>query len=45
MRWLAEHTHVDGDLDALELKDDPTPPQSGPAMWISRGMMAYIPFL
>ncbi|EPK0741041.1 YjgN family protein [Klebsiella aerogenes] len=45
VRWLAEHTHVDGDLDALELKDDPTPPQSGPAMWISRGMMAYIPFL
>lgn len=45
VRWLAEHTHVDGDLDALELKDDPTPPPSGPAMWISRGMMAYIPFL
>lgn len=45
VRWLAEHTHVDGDLDALELKDDPTPPQNGPAMWISRGMMAYIPFL
>ena len=45
VRWLAEHTHVDGDLDALELKDDPTLTQNGPHLWISRGMRAYIPLL
>lgn len=45
VRWLAEHTHVDGDLDMLDLKDDVRSPEMGPAMWISRGIMPYIPFL
>lgn len=43
--WLAQNTHVRGDLDSLELADDEKPLENGPLMWISRGIMPYFPFI
>lgn len=43
--WLASHSHVQGDLDALELTDHQEELATGPAMWVSRGVMTYFPFI
>lgn len=43
--WIANNTHVQGDLDSLELTNDDKPQDSGPLMWISRGIMPYVPFI
>lgn len=43
--WIANNTHVQGDLDSLELANDEKPQDSGPLMWISRGIMPYVPFI
>lgn len=43
--WIANNTHVQGDLDSLELTNDDKPQDSGPLMWISRGIMLYVPFI
>lgn len=43
--WIANNTHVQGDLDSLELTNDEKPQDSGPLMWISRGIMPYVPFI
>lgn len=43
--WIANNTHVQGDLDSLELTNDDKPQDSGLLMWISRGIMPYVPFI
>lgn len=43
--WIANNTHVQGDLDSLALANDEKPQDSGPLMWISRGIMPYVPFI
>lgn len=43
--WLASNTHVRGDLDSLALTNTDTELQTGPAMWVSRGVMAYFPLI
>ncbi|EDH0695726.1 TPA: DUF898 domain-containing protein [Salmonella enterica subsp. salamae serovar [1],40:z35:e,n,x,z15] len=43
--WLAQNTQVQGDLDSLELTHDEKPLENGPLMWISRGIMPYLPFI
>ena len=43
--WLASNSHVQGDLDALELTDHTEALETGPAMWVSRGVMTYFPFI
>ncbi|MBJ8709851.1 DUF898 family protein [Citrobacter freundii] len=43
--WLASNSHVQGDLDSLELTNDDNTLESGPAMWLSRGVMTYFPFI
>ncbi|EEZ4382382.1 MULTISPECIES: YjgN family protein [Escherichia] len=43
--WIANNTHVQGDLDSLELANDDKPQDSGPLMWISRGIVPYVPFI
>ncbi|MEF9702025.1 DUF898 family protein [Escherichia coli] len=43
--WIANNTHVQGDLDSLELTNDDKPQDSGSLMWISRGIMPYVPFI
>ncbi len=43
--WLASNTHVRGDLDSLTLTNAETELKTGPAMWVSRGVMAYFPFI
>lgn len=43
--WFANNTHVQGDLDSLALINDDKPQDSGPFMWISRGILPYVPFI
>ncbi|MEO3991916.1 YjgN family protein [Pseudocitrobacter cyperus] len=43
--WMARNTYVIGDLDALELVNGETPQNGGFLMWISRGIMPYVPFI
>lgn len=45
VRWLANNSHVQGDLDSLELTNDDSALETGPAMWFSRGVMPYFPFI
>lgn len=43
--WLATNSHVQGDLDSLALTNDDNALETGPAMWLSRGVMTYFPFI
>ena len=43
--WLASNSHVQGDLDSLALTNDDNALETGPAMWFSRGVMTYFPFI
>lgn len=43
--WLAKNSHVHGDLDSLELSNNDKALKTNPAMWISRGVMTYFPFI
>lgn len=43
--WLASNSHVQGDLDSLALTNDDNALETGPAMWLSRGLMTYFPFI
>lgn len=45
VRWLASNSHVQGDLDSLELTDSEHALETGPSMWLSRGVMTYFPFI
>lgn len=43
--WMASNSQVLGDLDALELTDHKEELETGPAMWVSRGLATYFPFI
>ena len=45
LRFLAVHSHVDGDLDSLELTDHDQQVDKGFLAVVSRGLMPVVPFI